>query len=81
MDVFDLRNRLVSDYRSYTRSFIKIRDARIQEDELHTYRGRQGADVAMLIRRCRHAFCNDIICVGTSARWQAAEVAKINASK
>ena len=31
MDVFDLRNRLVSDYRSYTRSFIKIRDLRIKE--------------------------------------------------
>ena len=29
MDVFDLRNRLVRDYRSYTRSFIRIRDARI----------------------------------------------------
>jgi ATP-dependent helicase YprA (DUF1998 family) len=25
-------------------------------DELHTYRGRQGADVALLIRRCRLAF-------------------------
>ena len=25
-------------------------------DELHTYRGRQGADVSMLIRRCREAF-------------------------
>src|SRR5262249_39789868 len=25
-------------------------------DELHTYRGRQGADVGMLIRRCREAF-------------------------
>lgn len=37
-------------------------------DELHTYRGRQGADVAMLIRRCRLAFGgHDIICVGTSA--------------
>ena len=36
-------------------------------DELHTYRGRQGADVAMLIRRCRHAFGNDAVCVGTSA--------------
>ncbi len=36
-------------------------------DELHTYRGRQGADVAMLIRRCRHALGNDVICVGTSA--------------
>ena len=36
--------------------------------ELHTYRGRQGADVALLIRRCRQAFGGkDIICVGTSA--------------
>ncbi len=29
MNVFDLRDRLVSDYASYTRSFIKIRDTRI----------------------------------------------------
>jgi superfamily II DNA/RNA helicase len=37
-------------------------------DELHTYRGRQGADVAMLIRRCREAFrSDDLLCVGTSA--------------
>jgi superfamily II DNA/RNA helicase len=37
-------------------------------DELHTYRGRQGADVAMLIRRCRQAFgAKNLICVGTSA--------------
>lgn len=37
-------------------------------DELHTYRGRQGADVALLIRRCREAFGgHDITCVGTSA--------------
>ena len=37
-------------------------------DELHTYRGRQGADVALLIRRCRLAFGGgDMICVGTSA--------------
>jgi hypothetical protein len=37
-------------------------------DEMHTYRGRQGADVALLIRRCRDAFGgHDIICVGTSA--------------
>ncbi len=37
-------------------------------DELHTYRGRQGADVAMLVRRCREAFSGDkMICVGTSA--------------
>jgi hypothetical protein len=31
MDVFNLRERLVADYQSYTRSFIKIRDARIAE--------------------------------------------------
>ena len=37
-------------------------------DELHTYRGRQGADVALLIRRCREAFGgHNITCVGTSA--------------
>ena len=37
-------------------------------DELHTYRGRQGADVAMLIRRCREAFdSEELLCVGTSA--------------
>jgi ATP-dependent helicase YprA (DUF1998 family) len=37
-------------------------------DELHTYRGRQGADVALLIRRCRQAFDGqNAICIGTSA--------------
>ena len=37
-------------------------------DELHTYRGRQGADIALLIRRCRIAFESpDMICIGTSA--------------
>lgn len=37
-------------------------------DELHTYRGRQGADVAMLVRRVREmAKAQDIIHVGTSA--------------
>ncbi|MGA5305855.1 DEAD/DEAH box helicase [Nucisporomicrobium flavum] len=37
-------------------------------DELHTYRGRQGADVAMLVRRIRDA-CEApaLQCVGTSA--------------
>jgi ATP-dependent helicase YprA (DUF1998 family) len=37
-------------------------------DELHTYRGRQGADVAFLVRRVRDA-CEapDLQCVGTSA--------------
>jgi len=37
-------------------------------DELHTYRGRQGADVAMLVRRVRDACASpDLQCVGTSA--------------
>ncbi|OFV82724.1 MAG: hypothetical protein A2W26_09840 [Acidobacteria bacterium RBG_16_64_8] len=55
-------------------------------DELHTYRGRQGADVALLIRRCRLAFGGrDVICIGTSATMtsggtieeQKSEVAKV----
>ena len=36
-------------------------------DELHTYRGRQGADVALLVRRVRAALNPDLQCVGTSA--------------
>jgi ATP-dependent helicase YprA (DUF1998 family) len=37
-------------------------------DELHTYRGRQGADVAMLVRRTREALgAYNLQCVGTSA--------------
>jgi ATP-dependent helicase YprA (DUF1998 family) len=55
-------------------------------DELHTYRGRQGADVAMLVRRAREAFSADHLqCVGTSATLategtfaqQQAEVARV----
>jgi ATP-dependent helicase YprA (DUF1998 family)/very-short-patch-repair endonuclease len=37
-------------------------------DELHTYRGRQGADVAMLVRRVRNRLSDESLqCVGTSA--------------
>lgn len=37
-------------------------------DELHTYRGRQGSDVAMLVRRLRQASgASNIQCIGTSA--------------
>ena len=38
-------------------------------DELHTYRGRQGADVAVLVRRLRNRCTPDKapICIGTSA--------------
>jgi serine/threonine protein kinase len=56
-------------------------------DELHTYRGRQGADVAFLIRRVREACraSTALQCIGTSATmstegsWddQQREVAKV----
>jgi Lhr-like helicase len=37
-------------------------------DELHTYRGRQGADVALLVRRLRERCAQpDLLCIGTSA--------------
>ena len=36
-------------------------------DELHTYRGRQGADVALLVRRVREALADELQCIGTSA--------------
>src|SRR5690606_28265281 len=36
-------------------------------DELHTYRGRQGADVALLVRRVREALSDRLQCIGTSA--------------
>jgi hypothetical protein len=42
-------------------------------DELHTYRGRQGADVAMLIRRLRERSGNPhLTCIGTSATMVSA---------
>ncbi len=31
MNIFDLRQKLIADYSSYIRSFIQIRDPRIQE--------------------------------------------------
>ena len=37
-------------------------------DELHTYRGRQGADVALLVRRVRERLQPEgLVCIGTSA--------------
>ena len=37
-------------------------------DELHTYRGRQGADVALLVRRVRERLQpKKLLCIGTSA--------------
>ncbi len=50
-------------------------------DELHTYRGRQGADVAMLMRRVRDRLCpkQSPLCIGTSATM-ASEVEGIDTS-
>lgn len=36
-------------------------------DELHTYRGRQGSDVAILIRRIQALAKKKVMCIGTSA--------------
>lgn len=54
-------------------------------DELHTYRGRQGADVALLVRRIRARCSHPVTCIGTSATMvsvgtlaeQRMEVAKV----
>ena len=55
-------------------------------DEMHTYRGRQGADVALLVRRVREALnATGMRCIGTSATlagggnydMQRAEVARV----
>lgn len=68
-----------------------IRDAIFQNlrflvfDELHTYRGRQGADVALLVRRIRAKCSQTVTCIGTSATMvsvgtlaeQRAEVANV----
>ena len=43
-------------------------------DELHTYRGRQGADVALLVRRLRERLhAERLVCIGTSATMSSAE--------
>jgi Lhr-like helicase len=44
-------------------------------DELHTYRGRQGADVAMLVRRVRERMGSTrMLCIGTSATMSSGEL-------
>ena len=71
-----------------------IRDAIFQKlrylvfDELHTYRGRQGADVAMLIRRIQSQCRESVCCIGTSATMvsvgsaesQRSEVARVGST-
>ena len=72
----------------------EIRDAIFENlrflvfDELHTYRGRQGSDVAMLIRRINSQCKQSICCIGTSATMvsvgstpkQREEVARVAAT-
>jgi ATP-dependent helicase YprA (DUF1998 family) len=56
--------------RSYERGLVRAAQdlGFLVFDELHTYRGRQGADVAFLIRRVRELLAADNLrCVGTSA--------------
>lgn len=45
-------------------------------DELHTYRGRQGADVALLIRRMKALARNNPICMGTSATLSSGSISQ-----
>ncbi len=43
-------------------------------DELHTYRGRQGADVALLVRRLRERLqASKLVCIGTSATMSSTD--------
>ncbi|NOZ55675.1 MAG: DEAD/DEAH box helicase [Calditrichaeota bacterium] len=61
--------------RPHERVFVHRATAELQFlvlDELHTYSGRQGADVAMLVRRLRERSGNpNLLCVGTSATMAA----------
>ena len=50
-------------------------------DELHTYRGRQGADVSLLIRRIRSLSKNSLVCIGTSATMISGESFKEQKNK
>ena len=51
-------------------------------DELHTYRGRQGADVAMLVRRVRNACKGEkLLHIGTSATLRVAVRGRINSRR
>jgi len=50
-------------------------------DELHTYRGRQGSDVSILIRRIKSAASNEITCIGTSATMVSGEESTLSQQK
>ena len=52
-------------------------------DELHTYRGRKGSDISMLIRRIKAASKNNekVICIGTSATMVSGDDSTIQEQK
>lgn len=50
-------------------------------DELHTYRGRQGSDVSILIRRIKSAASNPIACIGTSATMVSGDATSLQQQK
>lgn len=50
-------------------------------DELHTYRGRQGADVSLLIRRVKNLARKDVQCIGTSATMVSSRELTLNQQK
>ncbi len=50
-------------------------------DELHTYRGRQGSDVALLIRRIKAGAGNPVTCIGTSATMISSDTATLSEQK
>jgi hypothetical protein len=54
--------------RTHEAKFVELADLKfLVLDELHTYRGRQGADVAMVIRKLRQRCGHELLCIGTSA--------------
>jgi ATP-dependent helicase YprA (DUF1998 family) len=50
-------------------------------DELHTYRGRQGSDVSILIRRIKASAQHPIICIGTSATMVSGDNTSLSEQK
>lgn len=50
-------------------------------DELHTYRGRQGSDVSILIRRIKSGASNEIFCIGTSATMVSSDATSLEEQK
>ena len=66
---------------------VEIRNAILENihflvfDELHTYRGRQGSDVSILIRRIKANAKNKITCVGTSATMISSETVTLAEQK